>query len=271
MSSAKAVVIKQFDDQRDKLAEITYQGDLSRIDRAKQQLVIAMGENDKLAGCTPFSLVMSVRDSLELGMDLSKKLGQAYLVPYKDNAKGVWIAQLILGYRGMIELAGRAGITIAAGIVRERDEFVWEMGTNPRCIHSPAWGDRGNPLGAYAIATLPDRRTLQERMDAGEIEAIRRSSKMGNAGPWMDFPDEMAKKTVIRRLFKTIPTTTPLLARAMELESDDIIDTTASEVQRPQGSRTDQAKARLGMKVEEPAQETEQPETATEWDDSIPF
>jgi recombination protein RecT len=260
---SKSILVQHFDGMRDKLEKVAYNGDLSRIERAKQQLTIAVAENQRLAACSPLSLVMCARDALELGLDLSKKLGQAYVVPYGSEA------QLIIGYRGMVELAGRAGITIAAGIVHEKDEFVWEVGTSPKCIHSPGWKDRGDPIGAFAVATLPDHRTLQERMDKDQINTIRNRSKSGNSGPWVTDPAEMWRKTVIRRLFKTLPTTTNLLARAAEIDSDELVDTTATE--RPQGSRTDQAKARLGMKVEEPAQETEQPETATEWDDSIPF
>ena len=61
-----------------------------------------------------------------------------------------------------------------------------------------------------------------------------------------EFPGEMAKKTVIRRLFKTIPTTTNLMLRAAEIDRDEIIDTTARETE-PQGSRTDELKNRLGV------------------------
>lgn len=260
---SKAILVQHFDSMRDKLEKVAYNGDLSRIERAKQQLTIAVAENQRLAACSPLSLVMCARDALELGLDLSKKLGQAYVVPYGSEA------QLIIGYRGMVELAGRAGITIAAGIVHEKDEFVWEVGTNPKCIHSPGWTERGDPLGAFAVATLPDHRTLQERMNKEEINAIRDKSKSGKSGPWMEFPAEMWKKTVIRRLFKTLPTTTGLLARAAELDAEDYVTTEATE--RPQGSRTSQAKAMLGIKPEEPAEEPQQPETATEWDDSIPF
>lgn len=253
---SKAILVQHFDSMRDKLEKVAYNGDLTRIERAKQQLTIAVAENQRLAACSPLSLVMCARDALELGLDLSKKLGQAYVVPYGNDA------QLIIGYRGMVELAGRAGITIAAGIVHEHDEFVWEVGTSPKCIHSPGWSERGNPLGAFAVATLPDHRTLQERMNREEINAIRDKSKSGKSGPWVEFPAEMWRKTVIRRLFKTLPTTTNLLARAAEIDSDELIDTTAAE--RPQGSRTNQAKAMLGLKAEEPVQE---PERGGVWDD----
>ena len=42
-------------------------------------------------------------------------------------------------------------------------------------------------------------------MTINEVEAIRAQSKAGKSGPWVSHFDEMAKKTVIRRLFKYLP------------------------------------------------------------------
>ena len=44
-----------------------------------------------------------------------------------------------------------------------------------------------------------------EVMNRAEIEAVRSQSKAGTRGPWVSHWDEMAKKTVIRRLFKLLP------------------------------------------------------------------
>ena len=232
---------------------IVYQNDQTRIPRAEQQLLIAITETPSLAKCTPDSLVMCVRDSLEIGLDLSKRLGQAYIVPYGNTA------QLIIGYRGMILISGRAGMTVLAGVVHENDGFVWQVGTESICIHTPGWTERGEPMGVFAVAHLLDGRTLQERMSWDEVDAIRRKSKAGQSGPWIDFPSEMAKKTVIRRLFKCLPTTTDLLIRAAEIDRDDYLDTTATEVApKATGSRADQLRSKLGMTSPKAEQQPDQ-------------
>ncbi|STE53361.1 P33 [Edwardsiella hoshinae] len=42
-------------------------------------------------------------------------------------------------------------------------------------------------------------------MTFNQIEKVRGQSKAGNNGPWQTHWEEMAKKTVIRRLFKYLP------------------------------------------------------------------
>ena len=42
-------------------------------------------------------------------------------------------------------------------------------------------------------------------MSLDDVEKVRKSSRAGNFGPWKDWWDEMAKKTVIRRISKRLP------------------------------------------------------------------
>src|ERR1700712_4675930 len=42
-------------------------------------------------------------------------------------------------------------------------------------------------------------------MSKSDVLKIKASSKDGNKGPWVSHFDEMAKKSVIRRLFKYLP------------------------------------------------------------------
>lgn len=171
----------------------------------------------KLAQCDQTSFLGAIMQCAQLGLEPGGALGHAYLLPFdknKKNAQGRWEkvgteVQLIVGYRGMIDLARRSGqiISIEARVVRAKDFFEVELGLDSRLVHRPAWGEanRGEPTFAYAVAKLKDGGLQFEVMSRVEIEAIRARSKAKDSGPWVTDWEEMAKKTVIRRLFKYLP------------------------------------------------------------------
>ena len=54
-------------------------------------------------------------------------------------------------------------------------------------------------------------------MSRTEVEKVRAQSKAGQSGPWVSHFEEMAKKTVIRRLFKYLPVSIEI-ARAVGMD-----------------------------------------------------
>lgn len=102
--------------------------------------------------------------------------------------------------------------TLSAQIVYANDMFVWSLGDDESIEHVPVQlgQDRGEPIGAYAIAVLKDGFRFREVMDLPEIQKVRAASRSGDKGPWKDWWSEMAKKTVIRRLAKRLPMSTDL-------------------------------------------------------------
>ena len=99
--------------------------------------------------------------------------------------------------------------SIQAHVIYEHDHFVIRRGLNETIEHEPKFpGDRGKPIGAYAIAKFKDGSDpIFEVMDITAIERVRSVSRAKNAGPWKDWWDEMARKTVFRRLSKWLPMT----------------------------------------------------------------
>lgn len=61
---------------------------------------------------------------------------------------------------------------------------------------------RGKWIGVLAVCVFKDGSEIYELMDMEQINAIKAKSR--NSGAWKDFPQEMAKKSVIRRLCKQI-------------------------------------------------------------------
>ncbi len=168
----------------------------------KNAAILAVARNPRLAQCTPKSIFLGVLEAARLGVDLDVQ-GSAYLVPYGEEAR------LIIGYRGLVELATRGGNVkrVEAVVVYEGDEFDLSRGTAPSIMHKPnTAGKPGKPIGAYALATWADGSDFSfEYMTWADVEVVRGSSRASKGGPWDKYPAEMAKKTVIRRLCKSLP------------------------------------------------------------------
>lgn len=134
-------------------------------------------------------------------------LGYAYLIPYKG------VATLIPGYKGLLDLARRSGriISIEARVVHAKDRFRFAFGLKPVLEHTPTQdADSGELTAAYAVAHLKDGGQQWEVMWKREIDAIRQRSRASSSGPWVTDYEEMAKKTVLRRLCKMLPASVEL-------------------------------------------------------------
>lgn len=175
-----------------------------------------------LLKCAPESFYGAVLQCAALGLEPGSALGHCYLLPFgngKDRS-GRPNAQLIIGYRGMIDLARRSGqiISLQAWTVHAQDTFNYQLGLEPDIQHVPAsTADRGPVTHVYAVAKLKGGGIQFEVMSRAEIEKVRSTSKAGNSGPWASHWDEMAKKTVIRRLFKYLPVSIEAV-RAVEID-----------------------------------------------------
>lgn len=186
-------------------------------DRMVKIAITAAIKNPKILQCQPETVMMSIMQAAELGLEPGGALGEGYLVPYGATC------QFIPGYRGLINLARRSGqiLTIEAHEVRANDKFEAEFGLDPRLIHSPLIvGDRGDVIAFYAVAILKDTpRPQYDVMTKAEVDAIRARSKASGSGPWVTDYNEMGKKTVIRRLAKMLPLSVEL-ASALELQAN---------------------------------------------------
>lgn len=155
-----------------------------------------------LQKCDPLSVISSIVQASQLGLEPDGVLGHAYLVPYGNQC------QLIPGYRGLIDLARRSGsvVSIQAHMVYERDKFEFAYGLDEKLSHTPCMdGDRGKEVAVYAVAKLKDGGYALEVMSIADVNKIRSRSKAANNGPWVTDFAEMARKTVVRRMVKYLP------------------------------------------------------------------
>lgn len=170
--------------------------------------------NPQLQQCSPASLLGAVMQSAQLGLEPGL-IGHCYFVPFNKKIKGQngekdkWTkeVQFIIGYKGMIDLARRSGHieSIYSHVVYEKDQFEYELGLNPKLVHKPATGHRGEMTHVYAVAHFKDGGYQFEVFSKEDVESVRLRSKSKDSGPWQTDYEEMAKKTVIRRMWKYLP------------------------------------------------------------------
>lgn len=185
------------------------------FDRMCRTLINAVSTTPQLAQCTPASLFLSSVRSFSLGLEPNGALNEAYLVPYWNSKKACNEAQFMPSYRGLQNLARRSGeiAEIYSKTVKENDIFEVEEGTDRKIIHKPNYTkDRGKAVCFYAVFRTKDGNIDFEVMSIGEIDAIRSRSKASDSGPWVTDYEEMAKKTVMRRLLKRAPMSVELAA-----------------------------------------------------------
>lgn len=197
-------------------------------DRMARVATTCIRSTPKLLECTPESLFGAIIQCAQLGLEPGNGLGHAYLLPFDKNRKegNNWVkesteVQLIIGYRGMIDLARRSGqiISIEAHAVYLGDNFECALGLDSKLNHVPDWdnSNRGDPeklTFVYAVAKLKGGGVQFQVMSKRGVDEIRLRSKSGakmdkygkeNKTPWNTDYEAMALKSVTRRLFKWLP------------------------------------------------------------------
>lgn len=178
----------------------------------------------KVAKANPTSLQSAILNVAAIGLSLNPAKAQAYLVPRSNRVC------LDPSYRGMVDLVTNSGSVkwIQANTVHTNDSFTDNgPGNAPEHKYNPfaKRADRGEFAGVYCVAKTADGDFLTTIMTAEEVNSIKQRSETGKkgTGPWVTDFEEMAKKSVIRRAFKTLPKTETLdrMAAAVELSNSN--------------------------------------------------
>lgn len=175
-----------------------------------------------IAEKNPQSLLLAMINLAATGLTLNPVHAYAYLVP-RDGA-----IKLDISYRGFIKIATDAGAVLwaKADLVYQKDTFVYRGPTEKPEIEADPFGDRGAIRGAYCVAKTADGSFLCDTMSLEDLLHIRDTYSeyyiKQKKGPWRDEPEEMMKKTVLRRARKTWPNSTgsERLDRAIEISNE---------------------------------------------------
>jgi recombination protein RecT len=211
-----------------------YEGEIARAlpeqigkERFNRICMTAVTSNPTLSSCTVESFIGAVLNSAQLGLEPNTPLGQAFLIPYKNNKTDKMEVQFQIGYKGLIKLARNSGqiAMIKAYTVYQNDDFSYELGLNPTIHHVPFDGDRGPATAYYAFYKTKDGDFDFEVMTRKEAEAHRNKYSKSKNGPWSDNFDEMAKKTVLKKVLKYAPLETEIQRTVSQDNSIKYFDT----------------------------------------------
>jgi recombination protein RecT len=162
------------------------------------------------------TLLGALMESAQLGLEPGV-LGSCWILPFWSSKNRCHEAQFVIGYRGMIDLARRSGAikTLYANEVCENDELEMSYGVGGILKHKPNLrGPRGDVIGYYAFAELDGGGAYQYLYwpkESVEEHAAEHSETWGQDwSPWTQHFDAMAKKTMIRQLFKVLPVSVEL-------------------------------------------------------------
>jgi len=182
-------------------------------DRFARILVTEVKANKALMQCEPASLMAAVMKAASLGVEPGP-LGHVYLVPFKGKVT------MILGYKGIIDLARRSGqvSSLYAEVVYEGDVFHYQLGLHRNIEH-----ERGRTINrsrithAYAVAHYKDGGFDFAVLDEIDIADRRRRSMAGDSGPWKTDFAAMARKSAVRALAPFLPLTVEA-AKAVQVD-----------------------------------------------------
>lgn len=178
-----------------------------------------------LAKCTPSTVLGALMSCAQLGLRPGV-LGHAWVLPFYDGLSRSHKAQLVVGYKGYVDLAYRNPqvSSVIARTVYEGDTFDVDYGLEDRLVHKPSLsGERSKPIAHYAIFKTASGGRAFWVMTEDEMQAWKkryapkdRSNKI--VGPWVSDYEAMARKTCLLRLASWMPKSTEL-AYAMEVDN----------------------------------------------------
>lgn len=218
-----------FEKRQSSLQSVMPKGLPINAGRVVKIVLASASRNPKLLDCTLESTYNACHSAVQLGLEPNSPLGHAYLVPFYNGQAKCLECTLIVGYKGLVDLARRSGNieTIFAYTVHKGDQTEIELGLEPKLKHVPNLTTERDPQTmtlVYAVAHLKGGGRQFVVMTRAEVDAIRSRSKSKETfSPWNTDYCEMAKKTAVKRLCKMLPLSIEV-AGAFDENDEGIVD-----------------------------------------------
>lgn len=197
-------------------------------EKFQRAAMTALHNSPDIKDCSPESVMNALMKCAQDGLIPDNR--EAALVKYGQTAQYM---PMVYGLIKRMRNSGEVK-SVNAHIVYANDQFDYciengiEHFTHKPCLN----GQRGDIILAYAVIILSDGTPHVEVMRKEDIEKARKAGKAANGPAWSNWYEEMAKKTVIHRAAKRVPTssdveallqkdTRVMLGQAEEVFEDD--------------------------------------------------
>lgn len=166
--------------------------------------------NGYLADAQPMSIMTSAMVAATLDLPIDPNLGYAYIVPFngKNKKTGRWEkkAQLIIGYKGYIQLAQRSGqyhkLNVAP--IPEGAFISWDpLAEELKYDFTKQISDKIVGYAGYFELLNGFTKTVywtRDQVEAHRVANNKAKDKRALTGVWRDNYDAMATKTVLRSM-----------------------------------------------------------------------
>lgn len=185
------------------------------VERFKRVVLTAVQRNPALLKASQVSLYNASMQAAQDGLLPDGREGA--LVIYKTKQRdGGWVeaVQWMPMISGILKKVRNSGdlASIVARVVYAGDKFRNWIDDSGEHIEYEASDDADTSMirCVFAMAKLKDGSIEVEVLRPSDIEKIRNVSRSKDRGPWVDWWDEMAKKSALRRLSKRLPISTDL-------------------------------------------------------------
>lgn len=171
------------------------------------RIALTIAKNDpKIMKCAPRSVLNAVMICAQTGLEPGP-LGHAAIVPRAGQA--TWQPM----YRGMLHLMHRSEkiASVQCGVVRENDLFDYDEGSDPFVKWKRAMvpeSERGERVCVFACIIPREGSPYVRVMHWADVLAHRDKyvpERMRQSGPWVNEPEQMGMKTVLKAVAKLAP------------------------------------------------------------------
>lgn len=185
------------------------------LERFQRAAMIAVENNMELLACEPQSLMTSLSRCAQDGLVPDNR--EAAMVIFNTKSGNNWVkkAQYMPMVDGVLKRARQSGeiSTITARAVYENDQFDYWIDEDGEHVQfrPNLHGDRGGFKLVFAMAKTKSGELIVEPMSKDEVEKVRMSSKNPDKGPWKDWYERMACKSVLHRLSRRLPNSSEIM------------------------------------------------------------
>lgn len=183
------------------------------------------------------SLYAAVMKAAQDGLVIDGREAALVTFKTKDGVKAQYLS-MVAGVLKKMRNSGEIS-NISTGIVyrNEYDQgrFKYIKGDTESLTHDPIlFEEKGKMIGVYAVVTLKDGAKVREFMDMVQIDKVKNVSRSANSeyGPWKKWFEEMATKSVLRKVSKLCPMSSDLDAVFKNDDETSDLDSSLDSVEK---------------------------------------